>query len=88
MVVSFDAAHFRSGEHYRRWLVISEPLQHRQRIEQLELSAAEFELVLVVGALQSATDGTGGHASGAKDRDAITRSLSRIDPRAVLHRRP
>ena len=51
-VVGVDTSHFRSSQHHHRRLVFAEPLLHRQRIEQIKLLAAGFELLVVAGAIQ------------------------------------
>jgi hypothetical protein len=51
-VVGLDAAHPLSSEHHQRGMVLAEPLLHRQRVDQIELSAAWFELLVVDGAHQ------------------------------------
>jgi len=70
-VVGVDATHLRSCEQQHRGLVLGEPLVHRHRIKQIELSAARGELLVIAGAVQGAADGAAGHAPNAEDRDAV-----------------
>ena len=69
--VGLNAPHLGCSQHDHIRTLVLEPSFHRRRILEVEGGPIQQQLLVITRALQSAGDGTSGHAPMPRDKDTV-----------------